>query len=1043
MARRVWAIFTLLLCACSTAAPPPSVGADGTTELDANIFVDAAADFGPPTDSEDIADAWPLIPDFSDAAGPNDANEGPVDTGAADALAVDLNADGAQVSDITEILQDVAAPDAAADGIATPDGAPDATPDATADGPADTVLPAACTPGGCDDANTCTTDSCIILSGCVHLPNKITCDDAEACTTADTCNGGKCAGLNKLFDKAYGGAISGLAKSLAVLADGFAIAGYTTTPSATGSDFWLIRLDAGGTQLWEKTYGGAKDDLGFAIAALADGFLLAGSTTSFGAGSNDVWLVRADGAGKQLWHKAFGGGGDDRATCVAALVDGSAVGGANGSKGAGSSDFWLLRTDADGNLLWDKTYGGKGYDEANAIAVLPDGFALAGVTASFGAGSDDFWLVRTDGTGNKLWAQTYGGPDGDTAYALATLDNGFAIAGYKGGDKSNDFWLVRTDTAGVQVADYAYGGDGDERAFAVAVFKDGFALAGYTNSKGAGSNDGWVVRTDNAGKVIADKTYGGANFDAARALAALPDGVVFAGSTALKGSNNVAAWLVRTDAFGSASCADSGNCAAKTLADCDDSNDCTDDFCAKDKACSHIANSAACSDDNSCTTGDACLLGTCTGKAVDTKTVCDDNVPCTVDSCDAESGCVHYGTYFDATYGGAASDVATAIAALADGLVLAGYTASKGAGKNDFWLVRSDALGRVIWQRTYGGGGSDSAYAVVALADGFAVVGDTASKGNGGPDFWLVRTDAGGNPLWDKTVGGTASESAKAVAVFKDGFVMAGSTNADALGKGDDFFLVRVDEFGALVWEKSYGGAFNDQAFAVAALPDGMAVAGLTQSKGAGGSDFWLVRTDPAGNLLWDKTYGGKSGDQANALVALADGFALAGSTATKGLGFNDFWLVRTDLDGKLLWDKTYGTSSDDVANGLSKVAGGLVLAGYTESKGPGPHELFVVKIDVLGNEVWQKVIGGAGNNYALAVAAFKDGLAMTGYTTGKGAGNADFWLVRTDAWGHASCAEAGVCFGKSVLDCDDGGACTKDVCDAVLGCQSGVFNCK
>jgi hypothetical protein len=190
----------------------------------------------------------------------------------------------------------------------------------------------------------------------------------------------------------------------------------------------------------------------------------------------------------------------------------------------------------------------------------------------------------------------------------------------------------------------------------------------------------------------------------------------------------------------------------------------------------------------------------------------------------------------------------------------------------------------------------------------------------------------------------------------------------------------------------------------------GLALAGHTTStnlpggqKSAGSGDFWLVRTDAGGKLLWNQTYGGSGNDEANSVIALADGgLALTGWTSSvnlpggqKSAGGNDFWLVRTDAGGKLLWNRTYGGTQEDIASALTPLAdGGLALAGYTQST----------------------ILPGGQ----------------------KTAGGGDFLLVRTDAWGHASCAEAGVCFLTAATACDDQNPCTADTCDSNAGCTHG-----
>jgi hypothetical protein len=224
------------------------------------------------------------------------------------------------------------------------------------------------------------------------------------------------------------------------------------------------------------------------------------------------------------------------------------------------------------------------------------------------------------------------------------------------------------------------------------------------------------------------------------------------------------------------------------------------------------------------------------------------------------------------------------------GYALAGYTYSFGSGNGDAWLVKADASGNLQWSKTYGGAGDDFARTVVQTGDGgYALAGRTYSFGAGNCDAWLVKADASGNLQWSKTYGGAGSDGAYSVVQTGDGgYALAGDTSWD-------FWLVKADASGNLQWNKTYGGANSDRAYSVVQTGDGgYALAGYTLSFGAGGPDFWLVKADASGNLQWNKTYGGASGDYASSVVQTGDGgYALAGSTASFGAGSDDFWLVK------------------------------------------------------------------------------------------------------------------------------------------------------
>jgi hypothetical protein len=162
-------------------------------------------------------------------------------------------------------------------------------------------------------------------------------------------------------------------------------------------DFWLIRTDANGDVVWNKTYGGASNDVAWSLVQTNDeGYVLAGYTESFGAGSRDAWLVETDSAGNEVWNRTYGGAGDDRAISLLVTLDGGyAFAGYGSPYVVGGTDFWLVKTDSSGNMQWNKTCGGENEDYVQSLVQTNDeGYAMAGGTYSYGAGSCDFWLVK-------------------------------------------------------------------------------------------------------------------------------------------------------------------------------------------------------------------------------------------------------------------------------------------------------------------------------------------------------------------------------------------------------------------------------------------------------------------------------------------------------------------------------------------------------------------------------------------------------------------------------------------------------------------------
>lgn len=283
--------------------------------------------------------------------------------------------------------------------------------------------------------------------------------------------------------------------------EGYAIAGTTSSFDVRGYDDWLVKVSSSGSIEWSKTFGGIKDEVAWSAVQTSDGgYALVGSTDSFGGGYSDVWLVKTDASGSMLWNKTYGGGLDEAAYSVKQCSDGGyAMAGYTSSSGAGSADFWLIKTDATGNVEWSRAYGGLSWDCAQSVILTDDGgYALAGQTRSFGSGSGDFWLVKTDSTGGTQWSRTYGGVDAERAYSIIQADDeGFVLAGFtlSFGFGMEDFWLVRTDSTGSLQWNRTFGGvKGDLARSMVQISTDEYVIAGRTWSFGAGSSDFWLVK---------------------------------------------------------------------------------------------------------------------------------------------------------------------------------------------------------------------------------------------------------------------------------------------------------------------------------------------------------------------------------------------------------------------------------------------------------------------------------------------------------------------------------------------------------------------
>ncbi|MFX0113133.1 MAG: hypothetical protein ACFFB3_01155 [Candidatus Hodarchaeota archaeon] len=357
------------------------------------------------------------------------------------------------------------------------------------------------------------------------------------------------------------------------------------------------------------------------------------------------------------------------------------------------------------------------------------------------------------------------------------------------------------------------------------------------------------------------------------------------------------------------------------------------------------------------------------------------------------------------TFGGPYSDNAYSVVQMADGgFLLAGFKSFPPPWDIyfwDMWLVKTDSMGVEQWNQTYGTVFKDeAAFSVLQTTEGdFVLAGYTDSFGAGDYDMWLVKTDSMGIAQWNRTYGGSNHDYAKSLLQTADGgFLLAGFTNSH--GAGDfDIWLVKTNSTGGVQWNRTYGGLNDEFADSLLQTADGgFLVVGETESYGAGGFDFWLMKINLTGAVLWNQTYGGSNSDEVSSLLQTADGgFLLVGETESYGVGSDDIWLVKTDSLGIMQWNRTYGGSHSDSANSLLQTAdGGFLLAGYTESYGAGVGDIWLVKTDSLGVAQWHQTYGGPKRDCAFSIQQTADeGFVLAGFTNSNGDGSADMWLIK------------------------------------------------
>lgn len=331
-------------------------------------------------------------------------------------------------------------------------------------------------------------------------------------------------------------------------------------------------------------------------------------------------------------------------------------------------------------------------------------------------------------------------------------------------------------------------------------------------------------------------------------------------------------------------------------------------------------------------------------------------------------------------FGGNNSDVAVTMIPSYDGYLVFGHTNSYGAGNDDAFAMKLNENGDVIWMKTYGSSGFDVVTSASVTSDGnYIIVGTTTSFSAQLIDIFTLKIDENGNIIWSRYYKMTGNDYSVSVhQTDDDGYAIAGFT--DSYGAGSyDVLLLKVDSLGNIEFGNTFGGAWNDAATSMVYFDGGgFNIAGYTYSAGTAG-DIMLLSVGPEGDLYWAKTYGGEGIDQANNILITNDGIAtnglmMAGYTQSFGLTSGDAYVIKTDINGYLQWSKTMGGNGMDQVLSIIQVNdGGYLAAGFSNSFGAGANDAYKIRWFGDGNFKWAKVYGTTMNEQCNAINEFSD----------------------------------------------------------------------
>ncbi|KQC14549.1 MAG: hypothetical protein APR63_13955 [Desulfuromonas sp. SDB] len=363
------------------------------------------------------------------------------------------------------------------------------------------------------------------------------------------------------WERTYGGSEIDIGSSVQQTMDGgYIVVGSSESFGPGWSDFWLIKTAANGETSWTKTYGGSNDyDYGYSVDQTSDGgFILTGSTNSYGAGELDLWLIKTDENGDTIWTKTYGGSEDDCGNSVQQVSDGGyIITGYTGSTGSGYNEVLLIKTNINGDIIWSKTFGGLDGAIGNCIQQTNDGgYIIVGSTwISNFANYPDIYVIKTNSIGDTNWTRIFGCNDRDIGYSIQqTNDGGYILIGQTAiqGPDDWDAWLIKTNNNGDSIWTRVISGSTWDGGYSVQqTFDSGFIVSGSSCSFGAGSHDVWLIKTDSNGDTVWTKTFGGISGDYGNSVKETSDnGFIICGSTESYGSGIRDIYLIKTNENG-------------------------------------------------------------------------------------------------------------------------------------------------------------------------------------------------------------------------------------------------------------------------------------------------------------------------------------------------------------------------------------------------------------------------------------------------------------------------------------------------------------
>lgn len=341
-----------------------------------------------------------------------------------------------------------------------------------------------------------------------------------------------------------------------------------------------------------------------------------------------------------------------------------------------------------------------------------------------------------------------------------------------------------------------------------------------------------------------------------------------------------------------------------------------------------------------------------------------------------------WGQGWEQTYGGIDHDYGLSVQQTTDsGFIITGTTRSFGNGNNDVYLIKTDEVGNEQWSQTFGGNGYDQGFSVQQTTDGgYVITGETSSINGGDEKILLIKTDVNGNDIWSKIFdSGSLNGDERGFDVKQTndgGYIICGTKKG--LFPKSDIWLIKTNEYGDSLWSKTYGDSLGDWGYSIQQTSDfGYIIVGESQSITGGNSlNIIVIKTDSLGNEIWIKDFGGVDYDCGYWIEQTSDGgYIITGETNSFGNNY-DVYLIKIDENGIEQWSKTYGDIDYDGGHSVQQTSdGGYIITGWISNLGGNyTTDIYLIKTDVNGNEIWSQTYGGLPNDRGYDVKQTNDG---------------------------------------------------------------------